>query len=141
MRTSLLTALALALTLAACGGSTSQAPAPAPEPVAPAPAPAPVVEEPPNPHEGWLWYVYWEGIHCLTVYPQAGLIRSEESANANATFRSRNPYFSIISVYYEREDEWAPEIDAATSVDDLLDRFRAMPEVEVEQAENPVQSL
>lgn len=132
---------ALALALAACGGAAAEAPAPTPEPAAaPAPPPPPVVERrQPNPHEGLIWYVYWEGIHCLTVYPQPGLIRSEEPDSANATFRGRSEHFSIISVYWEREDAWADAIEAATGVDDLLRRLRAMEMVEVEEAVNPVQ--
>lgn len=140
MKRSLLTLPLFSLALACGGGSATQdtqmaTPAPPPPTASPAAAP-----EAPNPHQGVIWYVYWEGIHCLTVYPDAGLIRSEESHNANTTFSSRNPHFSIISNYFEREDEWTPVIEAATSVDDLLDRLRAMQNVEVEQASNPVQT-
>lgn len=136
-----LTALVLLWSLAACGGATTEGP-----PAEPAPEPAPtVVEQPvapapaPNPHEGTLWYVYWEGIHCLTVYPQAGLIRSEEPDSANATFSSRSEHFSIISTYFEHEDAWVPAIEAATDVDDLIRRFAAMEDVEIEEARNPTQ--
>ena len=139
MRTTLAALISAALMAGACGGGSVET---APAEVAPTPPPQPVVraEPEPNPYEGLLWYVYWEGIHCLTIYPQPGLVRSEEPHNANATFQSRNEHVSIISVYYEREDAWAPVIEAATSVDDLLARLRAMEAVEVEEAVNPVQS-
>jgi hypothetical protein len=127
--------LAVASIAVACGGS-APIPEPAPEPVV-APTPPPVVEVDPN--ADLLWYVFWEGIHCLTIYPQSGLIRSEEPHNANATFSSRNDHFSVISVYYEREDEWTPIIEAATSIEDLLERLTAMGQTEVEEALNPVQ--
>jgi hypothetical protein len=118
----------------ACGGS---APVPEPVPIAAPAPPPPVIEEDPN--ADLLWYVFWEGIHCLTIYPQAGLIRSEEPHNASPTFSSRNDYFSVISVYYEREETWAPVIDEATSLDDLLEGLGSMEQTEVEEALNPVQ--
>ena len=129
--------LAVASIAFACGG-VETVPEPPPAPVAePTPPPPVVVEEDPN--ADLLWYVYWEGIHCLTIYPQPGLVRSEEPHNANATFSARNEYFSIISVYYEREDEWTPEVEAATSLEDLLERLDAMEQTEIEEALNPVQ--
>ncbi len=137
MRTSLVVLLAVTVTMG-CGGVQVE-PAAAPEPVAPVVDPVAVPEPEPDPNAGLLWYVYWQGIHNLTVYPTPGLVRSEEPHNAVPAFLSRNPYFSIISVYYEHEDVWAPAIEAATSVEDLLDRFRAMENVEVEEAVNPVQ--
>ncbi|MFT6398643.1 MAG: hypothetical protein ACJAYU_003405 [Bradymonadia bacterium] len=133
--------LAIASITFACGGGSVEAPAPAPTPPAqptPAPPPVPVVEEDPN--SELVWYVYWEGIHCLTVYPQPGLVRSEEPHNASPTFSSRNEHFSVISAYYEREDELAPVIEAATSLEDLLERMAAMADSEVEEAINPIQS-
>ena len=134
----IVTLLVVASFVSACGGA-EPAPESAPAPVvavAP-PPPEPVVEEDQN--ADLLWYIFWEGIHCLTVYPQPGLVRSEEPHNANPTFSSRNDHFSIISVYYEREDEWAPVIEAATSLEDLLERFGRMDQTEVEEALNPVQ--
>ena len=132
--------VAACLCLAAgCGGGTVEtAPAPVAAERPPAPRPRPVVQA--NPYADLIWYVYWEGIHCLTIYPNPGLIRSEEPHNANATFQSRNEHFSIISVYFEREDEWAPVIEAATSIDGLLSALRGMEQTEVEEAINPVQS-
>ena len=133
----IVTLLVAASFVLACGGA-EPAPEPVPEPVVEvAPPPPPVVEEDPN--ADLLWYIFWEGIHCLTVYPQPGLIRSEEPHNASPTFSSRNDHFSIISVYYEREDEWAPVVDAATSLEDLLERLGAMAQTEIEEALNPVQ--
>lgn len=130
--------LAVASIAFACGG-VETVPEPPPAPVAePTPPPPPVVVEE-DPNADLLWYVYWEGIHCLTIYPQPGLVRSEEPHNANATFSSRNEYFSIISVYFEREDEWTPEVEAATSLEDLLERLDAMEQTEIEEALNPVQ--
>lgn len=143
MRT-LIALLCLSFAAAACGGASVESSAPA-EPVPAAqpatPAPTPVVEATPapDPRADLIWYVYWEGIHCLTVYPMAGLIRSEEPQNANPTFQSRSDHFSIISVYWEREADWAPEIEAASDLDDLLARFGAMAGVEIEEAVNPVQ--
>lgn len=119
-----------------------EAPAPTPVPsvatTPPPPPPAPVVQDDPN--SDLIWYVYWEGIHCLTVYPQPGLIRSEEPHNASPTFSSRNEYFSLISAYYEREEELAPIVEAATSLEDLLERLAAMASTEVEEAINPIQA-
>ena len=128
--------------LAGCGG-TQEAPDVAERPPAaveaPAPRPAPVATPAAPSRDHLVWYVYWDGIHCLTVYPRAGLIRSEEAANANPTFRSRNAHFSIVSHYYEREEDWAPIVDAATSLDDFLARVAGVDLVIVEEAENPVQ--
>ncbi|MCB9520365.1 MAG: hypothetical protein H6698_00925 [Myxococcales bacterium] len=142
----LIVTLAATAVMAGCGGAQTP-PTPPPAAAAPvaAPTPAPVASAPAAPtgpdRSGLLWYVYWEGIHCLTVYPAPGLVRSEEPNNAVPTFRSRSPYFSIISVYFEHEDEWAPVIDAATSLDDLLARLAELDQVEVEEALNPVQTF
>ncbi len=133
-------ATGLFLLTASCGGASSEPVQTAPTQAAPAPRPVQAEAPAANPHEGTLWYVYWEGIHCLTIYPTPGLVRSEESRNANATFSSRNPHFSVISSYYEREQDWSAAIDAATSVDDLILRLGAMEGVEVEEADSPVQS-
>ncbi len=141
MRT--LVCLAITSLTFACGGGSVEAPAPETTPPpqatpAPPPPPPPVVVEDPN--ADLVWYVYWEGIHCLTVYPQPGLVRSEEPHNAGATFSSRNEHFSVISAYYEREDEISSVIDAATSLENLLERLAAMENTEVEEAINPVQA-
>jgi len=131
-------------TLAGCGGaqettSVAERPAAAVAAPAPRPSPAPAAAPAVPSRDHLVWYVYWDGIHCLTVYPRAGLIRSEEAANANPTFRSRNEHFSIVSHYYEREDDWAAVIEAATSLDDFLARVASVDLVIVEEADNPVQ--
>jgi hypothetical protein len=125
----------LSLLIAGCGGGAAEAPTPAAPPQTQAPAPE---YEPASPVRDSIWHVYWDGIHCLTIYPTAGAIRSEEPNNANATFSSRSEHFSIVSVYWEREDAWAPAIDAAADLDDLLSRLRRMEAVDVEEVPNPL---
>ncbi len=85
-----------------------------------------------------IWIVYWDEIHTLTIYPQAGPVSSEERGNGNATFSSTNPHFSVISEYFEKEDDFAPVIEAATGVDDLLRRLAEDPMVRIEELVNPV---
>lgn len=134
MRTWTLLTTTLA-TVSACGGS---------QVVDEAPAAAPVVERAPQPVEqvdARLWYVYWDGIHVLTVYPRAGVVRSEEPQNQFPPFGGSNAHFSIISHYYEQEDLFGPVISEATSLDDLLRRLVEVELVEIEQTVNPVYEL
>ena len=128
----------VAAPFAGCGGGQS----PDPEPVVTSePTPSTAVDEPEvqDPRAELIWYVYWDGIHSLTVYPTAGPIRSEEQGSGNATFSNpSHAQFSIISTYFEREDFFAPAIDAATDLDDLLERIGALDMVEVTEDINPV---
>lgn len=134
--------MALGGLLAACGGA-QEAPMPEPEPVA-APT-APPAAEPEraalaNVDTSLIYHVFWDGIHVMTVYPYAGLIRSEEASSA-PPYNERNPHFSVMSHYYEREDMWVAAIDGATGVEDFLDRLRAVELVDVFEVENEPQSF
>jgi hypothetical protein len=140
----LVSAVVLVSVAAGCGGS--QSPASTPEPArAVAPVVEPVVAAPsraatPEAPE-YVFHIYWDGIHVLTVYPVPGLVRSEERSGQSPPYGEYNEYFSIISHYYEREDLWVEPIEAATSVENLLDRLRAIELVEVDEEENLPQSL
>lgn len=126
--------LALCAVLAGCGGA--------------AVVEAPVVETPPPPPpraaptvDSRIWYVYWDGIHSLTIYPRGGVIRSEEPHNAGPPYGGQSPHFSVMSHYYEQEDLFGPIIAAADSVDALLAQIAQVPLVEVVQDTNPVYEL
>ena len=129
--------LALALVAAACGGGSATPD----EPVATnTPPPTPVVEPPPERVDERVWYVYWDEIHSLTVYPQSGPIRSEEPGNSVAPFGESRAGWSVISTYWEKERMFAPHIAAATDLNDLLRRFEGLADelVRVEEAINPI---
>lgn len=123
--------------LSACGGtqSASEEPAPVSTP--------PVVERPAEREQvdTRLWYVFWDGIHVLTVYPRPGLVRSEEPQSSFPPFGGQSPYFSVISHYFEQEDLFGPVIAEATSLEDLLARLAGVALVEIEQTVNPVYEL
>ncbi len=131
-----------ALLLVACGGASS-----APdEPVAAPPVvEQPVVEAPAAPTRPempeYMFHVYWDGIHVLTVYPVAGVIRSEERGNNVPPYGEHHEEFSLISHYYERENMWAPMIEAASDVDDLLRRLGDVDLVEIDEVLNEPQEL
>lgn len=134
---------ALSAFLLACGGAQDAAPAPEPAPVAveaPAPEPEPERAALAEADASVLYHVFWDGIHVMTVYPYAGLLRSEESSSA-APYNERNPHFSVMSHYYEREGMWVPAMNGATSLEDFLDRLRAVELVEIVEFENEPQSF
>ena len=139
-------ALVAVAMLCACGGSQDTESTEANEAATTAPeetTPEPVAEQEPeeDPRQDLLWYVFWDGIHVMTVYPMPGPIRSEEPENANAVFSSDNDNFSLISHYYEQEDFFADTIAAATSLDDLLERLAAIELVEIQEDINPVRQI
>lgn len=131
----------VAALLLACGGGSS-APDEAPAEVAP-PQASVVVEEAPERPEmpEYIYHVYWDGIHVMTVYPVAGVIRSEERDNNVPPYGDRNDAFSLISHYYERESMWAPIIQSATDADDLLRRLSDVDLVEIDEVLNEPQEL
>lgn len=139
--TRILTRLALSAfvvgALAACGGGSSTPD----EPVATTPPPTePVVAPQPQEIDERVWYVYWDEIHSLTIYPQSGPIRSEEPGNSVAPFGESRSGWSVISTYWEKERMFAPHIAAATDLDDLLQRMEGLADqlVRVEESINPV---
>ena len=126
------------LAIVACGGSQDTmtvTPLESSEPVIES-----VEEEPIEEVDERIWYVYFSGIHCLSIYPQPGQVRGEEAPNnANPTFNnSPNPYFSVVSAYFEREDDFAAPIEAATSLENLLQLLDEMDQVEFEEEINPI---
>ncbi len=123
------------LLLSACAGPQASAPAPVP-PVEAAPRPA-AARPADDPRARLIWYVFFQEIHALTIYPQPGLIRSEAGNQPTPGFEGRSAYFSVFSLYHERETEFAEALHGATSLDDLLARLRAMPGVRVEEDVNP----
>ena len=49
--------------------------------------------------------------------------------------------FSVMSHYYESEGMWVSAMNGATSLDDFLDRLRAVELVEIVEFENEPQSF
>lgn len=125
----------IALLSVACGGGQT---APATEAPAEAAAPIPPPAEEPEEVDDRIWYVYWDEIHSLSVYPQPGPIRSEEPENQGDPYGTVHEQFSIISSYYEKERFFAPSISAATDIDDLLARFAELEDVRIEEGVNPI---
>lgn len=85
-----------------------------------------------------MWVVFFDEVQALTIYPVPGTIRAEVAATATPGFEGTSRYFSVYSNYQEREADFAPVLHAATSLDDLLARLAAMPQVRVQELENPV---
>jgi hypothetical protein len=122
--------------LAGCGGGAAVEEAPL---VAPVVAPPPPREAPQV--DARIWYVYWDGIHSLTIYPRGGVIRSEEPANAGPPYGGQSAHFSVMSHYFEQEDLFGPLIGSASSLEELLRLVREVPLVEVVEETNPVYEL
>lgn len=115
--------------LAACGG--------APPPPPPAPAPAATAPAAPARIDTRIWHVMYEGIHSMTIFPEAGPIRAYNPEIVVDPYGGRSPHFSIFSRYTEREPYFAPLIREATSLEDLLARVAGLPGVEVIEDVNP----
>ena len=117
----------IASSMVACGG-------------APPPPPAPVEARPtevqPAAPDTRIWFVYWQGIHALTVFPEAGMLRPR-GANAPHPFGTRHRGLSVVSLYDASEPIFAPLIDAADNADELIERLTRVVDTEVEEAVNP----
>lgn len=122
--------------VAGCGGAQTVEQA-APPPPAPAPSVQPARVE----VDARTWYVFWEGIHVMTVYANPGLIRSEEAGMSGPPWGERSAHFSILSHYVEQEDLFGPSIAQATSVDDLIARLATIPTVEIQLEELRVDEM
>lgn len=122
--------------VAGCGGgATTSSPAPAAvEEVSPAPAPARVEKK----VDTRIWVVFWDGVQVMTIFPQAGPIKSEEPKTASAPYGGTSRHFSVISSYVEKEEEFGPVIAAATDLEDLLRRLAEVPLTEIVEEVNPV---
>lgn len=117
----------LASVFAACGGAPPPPPAPVEAPPAPVQSAAPDTR---------IWFVYWQGIHALTIFPEAGMLRPR-GANAPHPFGTRHRGLSVVSLYDASEPLFAPLIDAADNADELVDRLTRVVDTEVEEAVNP----
>ena len=114
-------------------GSACGASAPAvveAEPVAPVER---AVRQGPDPR---IWFVYYQGIHALTVFPEPGQLRPR-SAQGPPPFGTRSPHFSVVSWYDASESLYAPQLAEATSAEELVERLSRVVDTEVEEAVNP----
>jgi hypothetical protein len=122
--------------LVACGGAAA-----VPDPVvadAPAPVPAPYTPPPAPQIDTRMWVVIWDGIHAMSIFPDPGAIRSEDPAFEQPPYGGTSEHFSLVSHYFEEEDQFGPVIAAATSLDDLLARLAAVELTEVIEQVNPI---
>jgi len=84
-----------------------------------------------------IWYVFWEGIHSLTIYPEPGPIRAYVGGSTRAPWGTQNRNFAVMSTYVDREDAFGAVIAASATLEELLERLAAMDRVEIDEAVNP----
>jgi hypothetical protein len=119
----------LASTLACGGGEASRDPEP--RPATPVVTPEPEPTPPPPQGEHRIYQVFWREIHIATIYLGEGPLRSEERQDPILTGRS--PYMSLVSHYYEQEDELLPIIQGAGSLDAFFARLAEDTDYRVEE--------
>lgn len=126
--------VALAGWMSACGGGQQ----PVAEERVETRAPARVEAPPARQIDDRIWYVFYMGIHSLTIYPEPGPIRAYDREGGVYPFGTQHPRFSVMSEYREREAHFAPFIAEAETVEELVRRLATLPDVEVEQEVNPI---
>jgi hypothetical protein len=84
-----------------------------------------------------IFYVFVREIQALTIYPDGGPIRNELRTGETPPWGTSSPHFAIFSNWHGAEDEVSPAIVAATSLEDLLQRLSALPDVRIEEGLNP----
>lgn len=107
-------------------------------PVAPPPVPVTQVEQAPEPElDRRIFYVFVREIQALTIYPDGGPIRNEMRSGEIPPWGTNSPHFAIFSNWHGAEEEVTPAIRDAISLDDLLQRLAALPDVRIEEGLNP----
>jgi hypothetical protein len=118
----------LTASLTACGG---------PEVVTEPVQQVVVTPEPVQELDTRIFYVFVREIQALTIYPDGGPIRNELRTGETPPWGTSSPHFAIFSNWHGAEAEVTPAIVAASSLEDLLLRLSALPDVRIEEGMNP----